>query len=105
MKVEVELVAYKKWSRDKAITLPFEISAIVDWIDEDCHRHYLGFPFFADAREYLAKVLREGALCGGIVRTVPVNNYDALDSEIGALEVRPAADAWIRHQMGGRRDE
>ena len=45
-KVEVGLVHFKKYSRDKAIELPFEIVAIVDWLDEDCHPHRLGFPQF-----------------------------------------------------------
>lgn len=100
-KVEVGLVHFKKYSRDKAIELPFEIVAIVDWLDEDCHPHRLGFPQVAGAREYLAKVLREGALYGGIVRTVPMNKCDALDPEIDGLDVRPAADAWLQRQIYG----
>lgn len=51
--------------------------------------------------KYLAKVLREGALYGGIVRTVPMNKCDALDPEIDGLDVRPAADAWLQRQIYG----
>lgn len=100
-KVELSLVPFKKYSREKAIELPFEIVAIVDWFDKDGRHHYLGFPQFAGARGYLAKVLREGAVCGWIARTVPMDKCDALDPEIDGFDVRPADNAWLRHHTRG----
>lgn len=84
----------KKYRREPLV-LPFSIEATVTWMDEDCCSHSVGFDCFADAREHLAKVLREGALFGEIKRVVTMNTYDALDPEIRGIEVRPATDTWL----------
>ncbi len=86
--------AEKKYRREP-LALPFSIEATVTWMDEDCCSHSVGFECFVDAREHLAKVLREGALFGEIKRVVTMNTYDALDPEIRGIEVRPAAGTWL----------